>query len=135
MHRAAKRRAAIAEIEKLGGHVEYLDSGPFMYDFDVLSDPPSRRTGLRRFYGDERLGNAVCVLLYGSQFTDAELVHLGVLSQLKSLWINHTQITDAGLIRLKVLKNLEAIHLMDRQITDEGVRELQGALPDCKIYR
>jgi len=105
MHNAAKRRKAIAAIEKLGGEVRYYDaSNPY-----IPGEPPRWYSWLRKLQGDEHLGNAVYVDLGGRP------------------------ITDAGLVHLKGLTNLELLVLGDTQVTDEGVKNLQEALPNCRI--
>lgn len=43
--------------------------------------------------------------------------------------------TDAGLKELAPLTNLTALYLIDTKATDEGVKELQKALPKCKIIK
>ena len=145
MQKAAKRRAAIAEIEKQGGYVYYYDaSNP-----RTMGEPPRWFSLLRRLHGDEHLGNAVIVgmsrpitdselvylkgltklehlYLVRLQVTDAGLIHLRDLTKLKGLWICGTQVTDAGLVNLEGLTNLEYLDLNDTQITDAGLEHLQG---------
>ena len=43
--------------------------------------------------------------------------------------------TDAGLKELKDLKQLTTLSLGGPKVTDAGVKELQAALPKCKIQR
>ena len=71
-----------------------------------------------------------------SSVTDAELVHLKGLTNLKSLSLYKTQITDAGLVHLKGLTKLTSLNLSYcKQITDAAVSKLKKALPNCKITR
>ena len=79
-------------------------------------------------------GEVVEVDLYGTQITDAGLVHLKGLTNLQTLNLDGTKITDAGLVHLKGLTSLETLSLNRTKVTDTGVAELQKALPDCKIY-
>jgi hypothetical protein len=44
-------------------------------------------------------------------------------------------VTDAGLKVLAGLKGLQTLHVNDTKVTDAGVRELQKALPNCKIIK
>jgi Ran GTPase-activating protein (RanGAP) involved in mRNA processing and transport len=44
-------------------------------------------------------------------------------------------VTDAGLKELASLKNLSKLDLSDTQVTDEGLKELQKALPNCRIIQ
>jgi len=69
------RDAAIAEIEKLGGRVQYDEGNP-----------------------DRTI---VTVDLRGKQVTDAGLEHLKGLTNLRTLHLQHTQVTDAGVNELK----------------------------------
>jgi len=50
-----------------------------------------------------------------------------------SLW--GTKVTDAGLVHLKGLGNLKALDLSATRVTDDGVKQLQEALPNCAIVR
>jgi hypothetical protein len=43
------------------------------------------------------------------------------------------QVTDVGLMELKELKSLKTLAYGGTQVTDAGVRELQAALPECRI--
>jgi hypothetical protein len=69
----------------------------------------------------------------GNRVTDAGLAHLKGLSQLKVLSLSSEKITDAGLANLKGLSQLRELYLQNTQVTDQGVKELQEALPGCKI--
>jgi hypothetical protein len=96
---------------------------------------------------------------FSKSITDAGLVHLSGLSQLKILSLRRTDITDAGLKHLLPLENLEELNLSETEVTFDGVRqlhvlhnlqrlglgglelsdaqrdELQQALPGCKVTR
>ncbi len=161
MHNAAKRRKAIAEIEKLGGSVGYYGyfdpADPFSGAPDTAGEPPRWYSWLRKLHGDEHLGNAVIVDLNGRPVADAGMVNLKGLTKLEWLGLGGTQITvaglvnlkgltklrtlnlvgpqvtDAGLVHLKGLTKLEWLFLSNTPITDEGVKKLQEALPNCKI--
>lgn len=65
--------------------------------------------------------------------TDAGLINVRQLTRLRLLSIQGAQVTDAGLEHLHGLTNLRTLYLAGTQVTDAGVRELQEALPDCKI--
>jgi hypothetical protein len=43
-------------------------------------------------------------------------------------------VTDAGLKELAVFKNLTSLNLLHTEATANGVKELQKALPKCKVY-
>lgn len=71
--------------------------------------------------------------LSSTQVTDAGMEHLTGLADLRTLDLFSDQITDEGLAHLTKLANLEVLGIKFAQVTDEGVRELQQALPNCKI--
>jgi hypothetical protein len=66
--------------------------------------------------------------------TDAGLKALALLN-LKSLDLDNTQVTDAGLKALVPLKTLTFLSLLGTKVTNDGVKELQKALPKCKIRK
>ena len=72
--------------------------------------------------------------LENTAITDAGLVHLKGLKDLKELSLINTAITDAGLVHLKGLTKLEDLWLDYTDVTVAGVHELQEALPYCGIY-
>ena len=51
----------------------------------------------------------------------------------KSVDLPHTKVTDAGLVHLEGLTQLRGLALMQTRVTDAGVKRLQKALPNCKI--
>ena len=79
---------AIAEIRNLGGLVERDDTG-----------------------------SAIAVFLSFTEVTDAELVHLKGLTNLKELELRDTQVTGEGFKHLKGLTNLEMLDLGLTQVT------------------
>jgi len=54
---------------------------------------------------------------------------------LTELDLQGTSVTDASIPVLKVMTALKTLNLEKTQISDRGVRELQKALPNCKIKR
>ena len=68
-----------------------------------------------------------------SQITDKGLVHLEGLASLKHLEIWSTHVTDSGIEHLKCLASLESLHLSGMKLTVDGIKELQQALPKCRI--
>jgi hypothetical protein len=73
--------------------------------------------------------------LRGSRVTDAGLVHVCGLPHLRTLSLNSTGVTDAGLVCLRGLTSLKSLSLAETHVTATGVAELQQALPNCKITR
>src|SRR5262249_11425215 len=85
--------------------------------------------GLAKF---ERLHT---LYLGGSKVTDAGLKELNGLKELQRLSFS-SRMTDTGLKELAGLKSLQTLTLdQTTQVTDAGVRELQKALPNCKIIK
>jgi len=118
--KTAKVRAAIAEIEKLGGKANYS------YDaerdtFRLFLDTSD--AGLVHLKG---LANLNQLYLTSTQITDAGLVHLKGLTSLETLDLQGTQVTDAGMLHLKGLTKLERLGLTNTQITDAGLVHLKG---------
>lgn len=81
----------------------------------------------------EYLPNLRDVVLPLNRCTDAGLVHLRKLTQLRRLDLYggadekvRGLITDAGMAHLEGLKNLEYLRLRGSQITDEGLAHLKG---------
>ena len=101
--------AAVAAIRKLGGNVTFDEKSP--------GKP------------------LVSVDLMDSKVTDAGLVHLKGLTKLQSLSLISTKVTDAGLVHLKGLTKLQSLNLSFSKVTDAGVKDLQTALPKCKIQK
>ena len=61
-----------------------------------------------------------------TQITDAGMVHLTGLSNLKRLSLNRCDITDAGLVHLKGLTQLQTLGLDSNNITDAGLVHLKS---------
>jgi hypothetical protein len=70
-----------------------------------------------------------------TQVSDAGLVHLKELTDLQMLYLDGTKVTDAGLVHLKGLTGLQTLYLRVTNVTAAGVKDLQAALPNCKITR
>src|SRR5262249_13797928 len=82
---------------------------------------PQGLDSLRKRIGDDWLipfDEITTVNLRGSRLTDAELVHLSGLQNLKSLDLSGTKVTDAGMAQLAKLTNLEHLDLASTEITD-----------------
>lgn len=60
---------------------------------------------------------------------------IGQLKNLKTLHIGDAEdITDAGLVKLEGLKNLKEIYLFRTHITTTGVKKLKDAIPGLKVH-
>ena len=73
------------------------------------------------------------LLIGGTKVTDAGLVNLKSLKELKKLSLFQTQVTDAAIAHLKVLSKLESLLISGTKITDAGARELQRVLPGLRF--
>jgi hypothetical protein len=71
------------------------------------------------------LRNLRYLVLYETDITDAGLKTLGGMPQLRSLQIAATKITDRGLAELARLPNLETLWLVKTAVTDAGVANIQ----------
>jgi hypothetical protein len=83
----------------------------------------------------EGLTNLEGLSLKDTKVSDAGLAHLATLPKLYGLDLSGTQVTDAGIKHLARLTNLTALVLENTQVTDGGIKQLQAALPNCKIIR
>ena len=142
---AYRQREAIRAIERLGGEVETAEGGPrwlrervggeWMRGFDEVVGVDLRHAqvtdaGLVHLTG---LANLKKLYLRGTQITDAGLVHLKGHKSLQWVSVYSTPVTDAGLTHLMDCKNLTAIDTRGSRVTMKGVEELSKALPKCQI--
>jgi hypothetical protein len=70
-----------------------------------------------------------------TKVADVGLVHLKGLTSLQLLNLGDTQVTDAGLVHLKGLTSLHTLSLSGSKVSEAGVKDLQAALPKCKITK
>ena len=120
----------IDAIKKLGGRIEE-DKNKVVVSVD-LAGTNDTDAGLVHLKG---LTNLKYLYLHRTRVTDAGLVHLKGMAVLKYLTLMHTKVTDAGIVNLKGLTKLKALALDDTKVTAAGVTQLQQALPNCKITR
>ena len=157
MKAAREQKAAIEEIERVGGHVSY-DYEWWNKPFTPTPQPPwpawiYRRLGIDYLaevrgvnFSEGRTEISLSGLqqlegfshlqfldLYGTTVADARLEHLKGLTELRWLILRGTKASDAGLENLKGLTELEFLDLSDTKVSDEGVRKLQKALPNTEI--
>ena len=110
VRQAQRQKQAVVAIEELGGYVRYD------YEFDNHGDwtesaiPPDPEW-LRVLLGVDFLADVFDVEFTAREVTDADLVHLRGLRELKRLHLGRTLVTDGGL------------------------EELQKAFPNLKIYQ
>jgi len=151
--REAKRHqeAAAAIVATPGGSVSYD------YEFDssgkrISGATPKSPKSLRWLLGDDFFDRVVqvsvardaafeqaktladlrCVRVGCSgQVTDATLVHLQGIPQLRVLHFGANNVTDAGLASLSGLTHLERLEMRYMRITDAGLKHLEG-LPQLR---
>lgn len=70
-----------------------------------------------------------------TKITDAGLKELKGLTQLKKLFISYTDVSDASVPVLKSLTKLDTLYIQGTKISDKGIKEIQTALPNCRIVR
>ena len=114
----ADQAKAIAEIEKLGGKVEFDEKSP---DRPVFSHGIAMRLDTTFLAHRESLAELSSLDLGYTNVGDADLVNLKGLTKLKSLNLLESGITDAGLKNLRGLTQLESLDLADTTITDAGL--------------
>ncbi|MEX2561377.1 MAG: hypothetical protein WD403_15750, partial [Pirellulales bacterium] len=73
------------------------------------------------------------ISLHGAAVTGKGLVQLKSLGWLTMLDLSNTQIDDADLGHLHQLKGLQQLNLQLTRVTADGVRQLEKALPRCRV--
>jgi hypothetical protein len=161
MAQTRQQREAVQAIEQLGGYVFY----DYQFEGTTLADDRHPRQaewiGEVRMVGLDSVDNLKDQDLRHLEYlpgvrwvilprrtldqgeerweacpiTDQGLVYIGHLSHLDNLDLTGAAVTDAGLAHLKGLRWLTFLKLGQTQVTDAGVRELQKALPGCRIER
>ena len=123
-----QQREAVKAIEALGGRVKLDESGNVSNV--VLSNTKVSDAGLVHLKG---LTSLTTLGLFNTKITDAGLVNLKGLTSLTTLGLGGTGISDAGLVHLKGLTSLRSLFLKGTKVSEAGVKELQAAIPKCKI--
>jgi len=137
---ANRQKAAVEAIDRLEGQVAYDHEVDLAHDDfnkqELPEDAASRIAAFcRRLIGTDVLSHVATVEIRCVEVTDAELVHLKELTNLRFLWLISSKVTDAGLVHLKELTKLRTLIIEDTQVTDDGVDKLKQAFPNCKILR
>ena len=113
--------SAITALEKLAAKIEKDDNGEVVVV--NLTNTQVSDAGLVHLKG---LTNLRQLNLRNTRISDAGLVHLKGLTKMKVLILTEIPITDAGLAHLEGLAKLEKLILYDTQITDAGLVHLKG---------
>lgn len=136
----AQQRQAMAELKELGAstsvtfdsHAEAIALQHRKADNMIIFDVPQLTDDDLKALKNAPLTRSLVVV--GTQITDAGLVHLRNLKQLKELDLKKNKnITDAGLVHLEGLKDLDLLILIGTGVTPAGVKKLQQKLPNTKI--
>ena len=124
--------ATVAAINILGGIVTFDEKNPGKPINRIsLSNTKVTDSGLENLKGLTSLQE---LYLSETKVTDAGLVHLKGLTSLQELSFKDTEVTDAGLVHLKGL-SLRRLYLEGTLVTTAGVKDLQSALPKCRISK
>ena len=99
----------------------------------VLMDARVTDAGLENL---NRLTRLQSLSLARTNVTDAGLVHLKGLTKLQYLGLWNTKVSGVGLANLKGMSQLRVLELWGvNKVSDAAVKDLQKALPNCKIER
>jgi hypothetical protein len=119
------QRDAVAAIRKAGGTVSY--DWEWKDGKSIRGGKPWAPRWLVDLIGTDYFGHVTIVDFPGaSTATDATLAHVGPLTRLQWLTVNHASVSDAGLVHLKGLTNLSVLGLDGTQVTDVGLVHLKG---------
>lgn len=122
---ANRQKNVVATIQRKGGEVQYD------WQTEGGSGKPPGPAWLLRYCGTDFVSVVVAVQGrhgdFGSDWdwTDADMVHLQTLSDLRQLNLQGTQVTDAGLVHIKHLTELERLNLNLTKISDSGLARLR----------
>lgn len=121
-----QQRQAVAEIKKLGGRIE-LEGQMFGH---TIYQPSVALHGKRVTDASlvilKAIPNLRQLSLSRCLVTDSGLAQLKGFTELKVLGLQGSQFTDAGLVHLKGLTNIIDLSLRDTSITDAGLENLKG---------
>ncbi|MCH7725620.1 MAG: hypothetical protein IH991_03940 [Planctomycetes bacterium] len=133
--RKARQEAAIEEFRKQGGMVYTADDAIWHGGITLalearhLTDANMRRLADMPGLMELKFGGGMAKR---TQPTDAQLVHLRKLTQLRVLVLSNTFVTDEGFAHLAGLKNLEHLDLGYSRVTYNGLARLIRQLPKLK---
>jgi len=131
-HAMGDEKAAIAEIEKLGGTVRTIAANDDSKDVDFhLSGTELTDAGMANVAQVQKL---VWLNLKDTKITDAGLQQLAGLTGLTRLHLERTAVSDAGLAHLKGLANLQYLNLYGTKVTDAGLDHLAGLKSLKRLY-
>jgi hypothetical protein len=128
-------REATDAIVKYGGEAFY----DYQFNKDdqfIRQEKPAGPAWLRTLIVDNFVCEVTAVqFAAGREIEAAGLAQLNRLPQLSKLDLSYTRIDDSDLGRLKGLTQLRDLWVGSTRATDRGVKNLQEALPSCRIHR
>ena len=128
-----REQVALAALKEMAFDIRF-DEGGFT---ENSSERPTVLERLRMLLREGKWRNVTSLYATrsSSKFTDAELIHVAALKQLKNLGLDYMpQVTDAGLAHLQGLNQLESLSLYGTRVTDAGLAHL-GRLTQLKSLR
>jgi hypothetical protein len=126
VHKAREQRLAVEAILARGGMVEYDYKYDAARNRRLPSGKPWRPEWLQKALGDEYFHRVVCIGLDGERTpTDADLVPIARLRNVKLLYLGGGSITDDGLKELKDLMDLRLLVLWGNPISGDGLKHLR----------
>ena len=128
----AEEKRAAAEIEKLGGKVEWNANREVVkVDLNNAKITDSDLKHLEKFTEIEWLDVRV------TPIGDEGAAHLSNLRKLKYLNISRTNLSDKGLASLRGLTELETLFLGTTKVTDEGLKSIErfSKLRKLSVFR
>jgi len=135
MERARRQREAVSSLVAKGVFVAYESDATWEYGPPVNPRLYKLVVWYQNLLGKDFANPVVEVVPSCEEpgLTDADLVQIASLDQLRYLDLFESRVTDAGLARLHGLTELEHLDLRGTEVSPEGVENLQRALPNCKI--
>jgi hypothetical protein len=112
-----------------GGQVFYY--GKPWRRYAVFLEDSRKSTLLERALGRHFFQEAESITIRGAD--DDDLKTIARFPRVQAIDAGGADMTDAGLKHLHAMTQLRRLQLSAGQITDQGVKDLQEALPQCKI--
>ena len=128
--RIHKQRHAVAEINRLGGHVANVFPGHSLFQGPIY--PTWLPSSVAKYYPMDF--NYVC--LTGNEIDDKHLDRILEISGLYMIDLTDTRVTDESLRKLQYYQGLRELSLRNvTTVSQAGIDEFKRAAPDCQILR
>ena len=125
------QQKALAQLSQRGVLVQPLASGLNWYYVNFRGVEKADASTFALLQG----ASAVVDLDFsGQKFSDADLVPLAGLKNLKKLSLARTALKDSALVHLKGLAGLESLNLFQTEVTDAGLDQLAGLKGLKRLY-